>query len=132
MPEFVRRSTTVRKDSKLQIAWGVVLEPKTAANPDSQGDWYDAAEIEKAAHGFLAKIATGQGGADYMHGEDLIGVVVESYITTTDGWLGDQWVPEGSWVAGIHYPDPDVWDLVEKGELAAFSVGGSGTRIYGG
>ena len=57
----------VKADPVRQIAYGVVLEPRTADNPDSQGDWYTAADIEKAAHGFLEAVAKGEGGIDLMH-----------------------------------------------------------------
>lgn len=129
---FTRTSSVIQKDARQQVAWGVVLEPRTAADPDLQGDWYSGEQIAKAAHGFLAKLAGGRAGADLMHDGRRVGVIVESYIAPADMQLGDQFVPAGSWIAGVHYPDPDVWDLVEKGLLGAFSVGGHGRRIAGG
>ncbi len=40
-----------------------------------------------------------------------------------------QLVKAGSWVMAMHYPDEAIWDRVKKGELASFSVAGSGVRI---
>lgn len=127
----------VKNDGARQIAYGVVLEPRTADNPDSQGDWYTAPDIEKAAHGFLAAVSKGEGGADLMHADDgagpLVGVPVESYIAPVDFTWGDgdrmEVVKAGSWVMGIHYPDPELWAAIAKGELGAFSVWGSGWRV---
>lgn len=127
--DFVRHADVVRKDARQQVAWGVVLEPRGPEDPDGQGDWYTADDIAKAAHRFLTRLAASDAGADHMHDGRPIGVVVESYIAPSDLRLGGQVVKAGSWVAGIHYPDPGVWDLVEKGQLGAFSVGGRGTRL---
>jgi hypothetical protein len=118
----------VKADARLQIAWGVVLEPRTASDPDSQGDWYDETDVRKAAHGFMANLAAGRAGSTLMHEGDSIGRVVESFIAPMDMQLGDELVKAGSWVAGIHYSDSAVWSEVEKGALGAFSIGGHGTR----
>ena len=125
-----------KADGARQIAYAVVLEPRTEANPDSQGDWYTAEDIEKAAHDFLAEVAKGEAYPDLMHEDGCppIGDLVESYIAPVDFAWGEgeraQVVKAGSWVAAVHYPDPAVWDRVQKGELAAFSVGGIGKRIW--
>lgn len=127
----------VKADTPRQIAYGVVLEPRTAADPDTQGDWYTAEDIEAAAHSFMEAVAKGEGGADLMHQDEgsgpLIGFPVESFIAPVDfAWgAGDRMevVKAGSWVMGIRYPDPAIWDQVQKGELGAFSVWGAGKRV---
>lgn len=133
---FSAPARIVKSDATRQLAYGVVLEPRTADNPDTQGDWYTAEDIEKAAHGFLERVAKGEAWGDLMHDDvSQIGYPVESYIAPIDFVLGDgakvEVVKAGSWVIGMHYPDPAIWDLVQKGELAAFSVAGSGTRVFG-
>jgi hypothetical protein len=129
----------VKNDGARQIAYGVVLEPRTADNPDTQGDWYTAEDIELAAHGFLAAVAKGDGGADLMHQDDgegpLVGIPVESYIAPVDFTWGDgdrlELVKAGSWVMGVHYPDAEIWAGVVKGDLDAFSIWGAGKRVFG-
>jgi hypothetical protein len=131
----VNRAFPVRiakSDPVRQIAMGVVLEPCTAETTrDTQGDWYTADEIEKAAHGFLEGVAKGPGGADLMH---AVGYPVESFIAPVDFAWGEgdraEIVKAGSWVMGVHYPDPGIWDAIVKGELGAFSVWGQGTRVF--
>lgn len=122
----------VKADAPRQIAYGVVLEPCAAETTiDSQGDYYTAEDIELAAHGFLEGVAKGEAWGDLMHDDaSQIGYPVESFIAPVDFPAGDQVVKAGSWVIGMHYPDPAIWELVQKGELAAFSVAGSGKRVF--
>jgi len=120
----------VKSDTPRQIAYGVVLEPCGPADTaDTQGDWYTAEDIELAAHGFLEGVAKGEAWGDLMHDDSRIGYPVESFIAPVDFPAGDQVVKAGSWVIGMHYPDPEIWALVAKGELAAFSVAGHGKRV---
>lgn len=124
-------------DGARQIAYGVVLEPRTADNPDTQGDWYTADDVEKACHSFLGAVSKGEGGIDLMHADNgegpLIGYPVETYIAPVDFVWGEadrtEVVKAGSWVMGVHYPDSEIWDAVVKGELGAMSVWGSGWRV---
>jgi hypothetical protein len=137
--QFAVPARVVKNDTARQIAYSVVLEPCTAETTrDTQGDWYTAEDIEKAAHGFLEAVAKGDGGADYMHEADgqgeLIGYPVESFIAPVDFAWGDgdraEIVKAGSWVLGVRYPDPAVWDSIVKGELGGLSVWGNGVRVF--
>lgn len=122
----------VKADAPRQIAYGVVLEPCGPDDTvDTQGDWYTAEDIELAAHGFMAEVAKGTGFGDLLHDDvSEIGYPVESFIAPVSFELGGQIVKAGSWVIGMHYPDAGIWDLIAKGELAAFSVAGSGKRVF--
>lgn len=119
-----------KRDTKRQIAYGVVLEPRSDVKPDLQGDWHDETDVEKAAHSFMAHVTKGEGYSDLMHdGVTRVGYPVESFIAPVDFMLGDESVVKGSWVVGMHYPDANIWKRIEDGELYAFSVAGSGVRI---
>lgn len=124
-----------KQDRPRQIAFGVVLEPTTPDSPDLQDDWYSPDDIEKAAHGFLARVAAQKSvfdAGDVMHDEaTLAGYPVESFIAPVDFILGDQPVAKGSWVIGMHYPDERIWKGIMDGTYAAFSVGGLGVREEG-
>lgn len=127
---FTVETRIAKADPTRQLAYGVVLEPRTADDPDAQGDWYTAEDVELAAHHFMAEVTKGTGFGDLMHDETTrAGYPVESWITPVDFQLGAEIVKAGSWVMGMHYPDPEIWGRIVKGELAAFSVGGSGKRI---
>jgi hypothetical protein len=128
---FVVETRIAKRDGLRQIAYGVVLEPRDPDNPDSQGDWYSREDIEDAFHAFHDDLAKSGFGGDLMHdGTTQAGHPHDSFIAPVDFPLGDQIVKAGSWVMGMHYPDPAIWSRVQKGELGAFSVGGTGTRIY--
>ena len=134
---FALPARIVKSDGARQVAYGVVLEPCTAETTrDSQGDWYTADDIEKAAHGFLEAVAKGEGGADLMHLQDgdgpLIGYPVESFIAPVDFVWGDgdrtEIVKAGSWVMGVIWPEKQ-WEEIKKGKFTGYSVQGRGRRI---
>lgn len=132
---FAYPARIVKREPTRQIAYGVVLEPRGPDNPDTQGDWYTADDIELAAHGFMEAVAKGEGAADLMHDDGpAIGYPVESFIAPVDFSLGDgermQVVKAGSWLMAVHYPDTEIWKRVQSGQLGAFSVAGNGTRIF--
>lgn len=128
--EFAVTVAIAKAVGSRHIAFGVVLEPRGPDNPDTQGDFYSAEDIELAAYDFLLSVASGNAWGDLMHDEvSKVGWPVESYIAPVDFELGDQHVLAGAWVMGMYFPDEDIWDRIVKGELAAFSVGGRGTRL---
>jgi hypothetical protein len=107
-------------DSARQMVWAEIYVPMV---PDSQGDFMTAAEIEKTAHNFMR----GQRmyNVDTEHNlQKNETVVIESFIARQ----GDPDYQAGAWVVGVHVVDPKVWSMVEKGEINAFSMYGSGTR----
>lgn len=132
MHQFERAVPIAKTDASRQIAYSVVLEPCTAETTiDTDGDWYTPEDIELAAHDFMTNVAKGVGGSGLMHlGKDLVGYPVENFIAPVEFTLGDQIVKAGSWVVGMHYPDPAIWADVVKGRYAALSVQGRGVRIF--
>lgn len=109
---------------------GVVLEPNDGTdgplNPDTQGDVYSAADIEKAAHKWMSEFLN----VGLMHVE-LAGrriVPVESFIAPVDMQLGDQKVQKGAWLLGAIIEDPNLWKAVKDGQLTGWSMGGFAVR----
>ena len=62
-----------------------------------------------------------------------------SYVSE-DAFVAESWIiqkgdptfpdePEGSWAVAIIIEDDDTWDQVEKGEIEAISMGGTGDKI---
>jgi hypothetical protein len=100
-----------------RIVYGEVLAPDVV---DAQGDVVRAAEVEAAAHRFLAA-----GGAlGEMHARfSGVGRVVESYIARE----GDALFTPGAWVLGVQLEE-DAWRRVQDGRLTGFSVGGRAVR----
>lgn len=131
VPAFACDITFLRKDdpaadagaAEQRLVYGIVLEPETT---DSQGDIYDAAAIESAAHGFMANYQN----VGHMH-TALVNdgaEVVESYIAPVDFELSGQSVKLGTWVLVVHISSDLLWDQVKSGELTGFSIGGYAER----
>lgn len=123
---FDRSIAFVKKDEatvERRLVYGIVLEPETT---DSQGDIYSAAEIEHAAHRFMADYQN----VGHMH-RALVNdgaEVVESYIAPSDLTIGDQPVKAGTWILVIHVTSDTLWEQVKTGELTGLSIGGYAER----
>lgn len=127
--EFEVLVPIIKADTQ-QIVYGVVMSPEVT---DSQGDTVSAADIEKAAHGFLGEYVNSH---DVQHSDVVkdekgnpIARTVESYIAPVDFELGGQKVLKGAWVQAVRIDDAATWAKVEKGEITGFSIAGTGTRL---
>ncbi len=110
-----------KMDEEKQLVYGIVLVPNVE---DLQGDIVAPEEIEAAAHDYMLnsqKIYKGHAGATDAE-------VVESYIAPVDIPMGSQTVPSGSWIMVTRVNDPQIWEMVKKGELTGYSIGGTGER----
>lgn len=116
----VNTSFAVRKvDEDKRLVYGIVYAPDET---DTQGDTMEAAEIEKAAHEFLAAGRTAN--VDKQHNQQADkGLVVESYILGED----DERFPDdpaGAWAVVIKVTDDDTWAEIKKGDLKGISMQG--------
>lgn len=109
------RELVFKKQPLKQIVVGEVYAPQ---RPDSDGEFMTAETIEKMAYNFLRNNRNGQ--IDMEHNNKVVkgASVVESFIARE----GDPDFIPGSWVIAVHIPDPEVWALVEKGEINGFSL----------
>lgn len=114
-----------KSDDWRQIVYGVVLAPNEL---DSQNDWMTPADIEEAAHHYLATSRV----VGTEHTDPIAAVPVESFIAPQDldfnGQYGPTKVTKGSWILGVKINDADQWARVLAGEYTGFSVGGFGIR----
>lgn len=104
---------------------GPVLVPEME---DRQGDIADAAEIEKAAHEFLAESRR----PGLMHSRMLAShetQVVESYLLRQPMEVGGTTLPVGTWMIGMKVYSPRIRKAILGGELRGFSIGGRAHRI---
>ena len=110
----------VKRDDVRRVVYGVVYAPDCV---DSEGDTMTAAEIEKAAYGFLREARTGA--VDRQHDEVP---VAGAYVA--ESWLvraGDALFPgevEGAWAVGIKVDDAATWADVEAGRIGGLSLMG--------
>lgn len=117
-PNFTKQvKPLIKTDDPQKLVYGVVCEPDVE---DSQGDSMGAAEIEKAAHGFMENYQQ----IDKQHDFTThAGQVVESYIAPADMEIGTQTVTKGTWVLVTKATD-EIWDAIQKGEYTGYSLAG--------
>lgn len=121
------------KEDIQRYTLGVVYEPDVV---DTQDDFADAAEIEKACHEFMRHIqgkgSVKKGPVGLMHSDwsDDNGEVVECFLAPVDMTIGDQEVKKGSWLLGVIW-SPEIFAKIQKGEINAYSMGGTGHRERG-
>ena len=109
-------------DKKQQIVGGVVYEPDEV---DTQGDYTDAAEIEKAMHRFMEKYATNSNRIRINHkGRKFFFPVLECFQPEHDTVKGDSGLKAGSWWLMIKVTNKRIWKDIEEGKLTGFSMGG--------
>lgn len=122
-PNIEKRVPILKTDEERRLVTGVVYEPDTV---DAHGDMMTAEEIEKTAHLFMKEYQQ----IDKQHNwEDGYGTVVESWVTKSDTYIGDQEVKKGSWCMTVYVEDDDTWEEIKKGEVTGFSMGGVGERV---
>jgi len=120
----------VQKDAEGKSeVYGIVYPAGDSSTPDSQGDYAPADEVKKAAYGLMRNLSTTQ---IVDKGHDLNPV--------SDVYLAQSWIiqkgdpmfpnePEGSWAVCIKVENEEIAAQIEKGELQAFSMFGTATRV---
>ena len=124
----------VRSSSERREVYGFLSVARTADGQmvvDSHGSQIPVEELERAAHRYLAEAR----GVGEMHERLGVGVVIESCVLTREkqAALPPRGIPEGhvheGWFVGFRVDDPETWDKVKRGELRAFSIGGTARRL---
>jgi hypothetical protein len=133
-------------DSKhLAFGWANVCKIDGELITDKQGDIIDPDDLEDAAYDYVLHSRTGGDMHLRTDGHDVypqekarpgdwpipVAEVVESMMFTAEKkealGLPDEF-PEGWWI-GMKYHDEDVWQDIQAGRRAGFSVHGSGSRV---
>lgn len=112
-----------KSDDEKHLVFATVYEPDTV---DSQGDFAEADEIEKAAHLFLGEYR--QEFVDTEHNQRMNGsIVVESFIKrgSVEEYPDTK---DGAWCVVIKVRDVDTWDKIKNGEIAGVSMFGSAMK----
>lgn len=115
----------VDKVSKVVYGWAYVSEEDGGTVVDHSGDIWPVEELEKSAHDFVMNCGVGK----VMHTGEQQTTLVESIVFTKakQETLGIDLGKIG-WFVGFKVEDEDILKRIETGELAMFSIGGSGTR----
>ncbi|MBN7744716.1 phage portal protein [Bacillus velezensis] len=122
-PDFYKEVKILAKEADEQkLVYGIVYEPDTV---DAHGDFMTAAEIEKAAHGFLKDAREIDKQHDFQGG---VGEVVESYVAPADFKMNGETIKKGSWVL-VTKASEEVWEQIKKGEITGYSMAGTAETI---
>ncbi|MEC3653381.1 XkdF-like putative serine protease domain-containing protein [Bacillus subtilis] len=117
-PDFQKEVKVLAKEADEQkLVYGIVYEPDTV---DAHGDFMTAAEIEKAAHGFLKDAREIDKQHDFQGG---VGAVVESYVAPADFEMNGETIKKGSWVL-VTKASEEIWEEIKKGEITGYSMAG--------
>ncbi|MCY8085975.1 XkdF-like putative serine protease domain-containing protein [Bacillus inaquosorum] len=117
-PDFQKEVKVLAKEADEQkLVYGIVYEPDTV---DAHGDFMTAAEIEKAAHGFLKDAREIDKQHDFKGG---VGAVVESYVAPADFEMNGETIKKGSWVL-VTKASEEIWEEIKKGEITGYSMAG--------
>lgn len=121
--QFTKQVAIEKIDDEQRIVWGWAYVCEQDGKPvvDHSGDVIDAAEVQKAAHGFVT---------DYRVGGEVhrkaAGRIVDSIFLgkAVQAALGVDLKKVG-WFIGFAVEDADAWAGVKSGKYKAFSIGGS-------
>ncbi|MGG1248487.1 XkdF-like putative serine protease domain-containing protein [Bacillus spizizenii] len=117
-PDFQKEVKVIAKEADEQkLVYGIVYEPDSV---DAHGDFMTAAEIEKAAHGFLKDAREIDKQHDFQGG---VGAVVESYVAPADFEMNGETIKKGSWVL-VTKASEEIWEEIKKGEITGYSMAG--------
>lgn len=123
------------EDVEEHIVFAVVLEPNDGSDgapliPDKQDEIYSAEAIRKTAHYW----AENGGVVGLMHRFDISShvSVLETYLAPVDFTFehdGSSYeVRKGTWLLCLRINNDEMWETIKKGELGAFSVGGTAIK----
>lgn len=116
----------VDEEMRTVFGWASVIKEGSEIVVDTQGDMILESDLQKAVHEFVISERVGKA----MHEGEKIAELVESLVFTEQlqKALGIDLKKVG-WFIGMKILSEDVWKRVKAGELKAFSIGGSGTRV---
>lgn len=122
-PSYDGALRVMKADSEKGVLYGIVYAPD---QEDSQGDIASAAEIEKAAYGFMKSLNLHN--VDREHDfENRAAYVAESWLVRKgDPVFPDE--PEGAWAVVIKLESDELKEAVKKGEIGGLSMAGAAVR----
>lgn len=119
-------------DEELKQSIEVVYSPYKL---DAHGQWMRPETIRKACENFNENLEKGNIKPNLYHSRDDEGnvipteafEVIKSWVNEVDCTVGDQFVPEGTWITKLQWKDDKAWNLRKAGVLQGVSIGCMGT-----
>jgi hypothetical protein len=125
--DFESRGEVTKMDDDKRIVYGYASVISKNGEPivDRQGDIITADELEKAASEFMLNSRIGK----TMHFGEPTTTIIHSFPMTDEIKKAYQIEsPYEAWLIAVKVHDDATWDMVKKGELKDFSIGGVATR----
>lgn len=125
--DFESRGEVTKMDDEKRIVYGYASVISKNGEPivDRQGDIITAEELEKAASEFMLNSRVGK----TMHFGEPTTTIIHSFPMTDEIKKAYQIEsPYEAWLIAVKVHDDATWDMVKKGELKDFSIGGVATR----
>lgn len=114
----------LKTDEARRMVYGIVYAPDVV---DSQGDFADRFEIERAAHAFLKANRSAQVDANHEFEALPSAYVAESWIVRAADPEFADWLPN-AWAVGVKIEDEALWNAVKAGEYSGLSLAGNAER----
>jgi hypothetical protein len=123
----------IKKNAELRYTLGPWYVPNRA---DAHGEWTDPEELQKALWGY---VENGDRDIRLQHNVEIVaGKWVEALtwphevevpmMKADTGEITKQQFPAGTVFLGVQW-EPWAWDLVKKGEIRGYSIGGTGAGV---
>lgn len=125
--DFESRGEVTKMDDDKRIVYGYASVISKNGEPivDRQGDIITAEELEKAASEFMLNSRIGK----TMHFGEPTTTIIHSFPMTDEIKKAYQIEsPYEAWLIAVKVHDDATWDMVKKGQLKDFSIGGVATR----
>ena len=117
------RFKILKIDAEKQIVGGIVYEPNKV---DTQEEYTDAKEIERAQIAFMEKYGTDTNRIKIQHqGQSFYFPIIESFIPEQPTKKGKDIIPAGAWWLMIKITSKVIWEEIKAGRLTGFSMGGT-------
>lgn len=119
------RTKFCKIDNDKRLVYGIVYE---AGPVDTQGEYTDEEELEKAAHRFMEQV----GGTNEMHQDSLTrreAVPVESCVLRPGDVFKGVHFDYPTWVVGTKIYSDSVWKKIKEGEYTGYSMEGDSIPV---
>lgn len=102
---------------------------------DAQKQWMRPETIRKGCENFNVNLEKGNIKPNLYHKKDKSGAIeitetfeiMKSWINEVECQIGDEIVPEGTWLCKLQYLNKSSWELRKAGVLCGISMGALGT-----
>ena len=116
----------MKRDEALQVVGGIVYEPGSPSDTDTQGDYTDGKEIGAAMRKFMIAYANDQNKINVMHeGGAYMFPIIESFQPEEDTRKGSDVIKKGAWWMMLKVTSNSIWKAIVDGKLNGFSMEGT-------